>query len=154
MEYESVINVLNTLIVINNDRIEGYDTAAKETEENDLKDLFHRFGRTSEMCKRELVAAVKKLGGTPDEGTRTTGKFFRVWMDVKAFLTGKERVSILDSCEYGENVAAETYKDTIANNLHALTTQEQKMLYAQAELLKADLNKVVALRDSLAVPAY
>jgi uncharacterized protein (TIGR02284 family) len=154
MEYESVINVLNTLIVINNDRIEGYETAAKETEEADLKDLFHRFGQTSQTCKTELVAAVVKLGGTPDEGTRTTGKFFRVWMDFKAFLTGKERVSILDSCEYGESVAAETYKDTIANNLHALTSQEQTMLNAQADLLKADLNKVIALRDSLAVPAY
>jgi uncharacterized protein (TIGR02284 family) len=153
MEYESVINVMNTLIVINNDRIEGYDTAAKETEEIDLQELFRRFMKTSETCKAELVAAVVKLGGTPDEGTRTTGKFFRVWMDFKAFLTGKDRVSILNSCEYGENVAADTYKDAIANNLHALTSQEQTMLNAQAALLKADLNKVITLRDALAVMA-
>jgi uncharacterized protein (TIGR02284 family) len=151
MEYESVINVLNTLIVINNDRIEGYDTAAKETDEADLKDLFHHFIQTSQTCKTELVAAVIKLGGTPDEGTRTTGKFFRVWMDFKAFLTLKDRVAILDSCEYGENIAADTYKYEIANNLHALTSQEQTMLKAQANLLKADLNRVVALRDLLAV---
>jgi uncharacterized protein (TIGR02284 family) len=154
MEYESVINVLNTLIVINNDRIEGYEAAAKETDEADLKDLFHRFVQTSQACKTELVTAVTKLGGTPEEGTRTTGKFFRVWMDVKAFLTGKERVSIFDSCEYGENIAAERYKEQIANNLYALTSHEQIMLNTQANLLKADLNKVVALRDSLAVPAY
>jgi hypothetical protein len=32
--------VLNTLITINNDRIEGYETATKETEEQDLKTLF------------------------------------------------------------------------------------------------------------------
>lgn len=153
MEYESVINVLNTLTVVNNDRIEGYETAAKETEEADLKDLFHRFVRTSETCKAELVAAVKKLGGTPDEGTRTTGNFFCVWMDVKAFLTRKDRISILNSCEYGENVAGDTYKNEIANNPHALTSREQTMLNKQADLLKADRNKVVALRDILAVMA-
>ena len=153
MEYESVINVLNSLIVINNDRIEGYDTAAKETEEIDLQELFRRFMKTSEMCKAELVAAVVKLGGTPDEGTRTTGKFFRVWMDFKAFLTGKDRVSILNSCEYGENVAGDTYKDAIANNLHSLTAQEQTMLNTQAGLLKADLKKVIALRDALQLVA-
>ena len=153
MAYESVINVLNSLIVINNDRIEGYYTAAKETKEIELQELFRRFMRTSEMCKTELVAAVVKLGGTPDEGTRTTGKFFRVWIDFKAFLTGKDRVAILDSCEYGEKAAGDAYKEAIANNLHALTSQEQTLLNAQAKFLKADLNKVVALRDALAVAA-
>jgi hypothetical protein len=33
--------------------------------------------------------------GTPEEGTRITGKFFRVWMDVKAALTNKDRKAIL-----------------------------------------------------------
>ena len=153
MNNQATINVMNTLIVTNNDRIEGYETATKETEEADLKDLFQRFIKTSKLCKSELVVAVKSLGVMPDEGTRITGKFFRVWMDVKAFLTGKDRISILNSCEYGENAAGNTYKETIDNNLHALTSQEQTMLNAQANLLKADLNKVITLRDLLAFAA-
>jgi uncharacterized protein (TIGR02284 family) len=151
MNNEATIKVMNALIVINNDRIEGYETAAEETEEADLKDLFERFINTSRVCESELVAAVKKLGVMPDDGTTITGEFFRVWMDVKAFLTGKDRISILNSCEYGENAAGNSYKEAIDNNLHALTTQEQKMLNGQANLLKADLNKVVALRDLLEV---
>ena len=153
MNNQATINVMNTLIVTNNDRIEGYETATKETEEADLKDLFQRFIKTSKLCKSELVVAVKSLGVMPDEGTRITGKFFRVWMDVKAFLTGKDRISILNSCEYGENAAGNTYKETIDNNLHALTSQEQTMLNAQANLLKADLNKVITLRNLLAFAA-
>jgi uncharacterized protein (TIGR02284 family) len=153
MNNEATIKVMNSLIVINNDRIEGYETAAEETEEADLKDLFERFINTSRVCESELVAAVKKLGEMPYEGTTITGEFFRVWMDVKAFLTGKDRISILNSCEYGENAAGNSYKEAIDNNLHALTTQEQKMLNGQANLLKADLNKVVALRDLLEVAA-
>ena len=39
MENEETIDVLNTLITINNDRIEGYETAANETKEQDLKRL-------------------------------------------------------------------------------------------------------------------
>ena len=35
MKEEKTIEVLNTLITINNDRIEGYETAAKETDEQD-----------------------------------------------------------------------------------------------------------------------
>ena len=148
MEYESAINVLNTLIVINNDRIEGYETAAKETEETDLQELFRRFTKTSEMCKTELVAAVVELGGTPDESTRTTGKFFRVWMDFKAFLTGKDRVSILNSCEFGENAAQDAYKDAFAEPAE-LTATQQAMITKQKSLLAVDLHKVVTLRDAL-----
>ncbi len=46
------IEVLNSLITINNDRIEGYETASKETEEHDLKTLFAQFISTSRKCKQ------------------------------------------------------------------------------------------------------
>lgn len=81
---EKEIEVLNTLITINNDRIEGYETASKETEELDLKNLFAQFIATSKKCKQELVKEVNMLGGKEVEGTTTSGNFFRAWMDVKA----------------------------------------------------------------------
>ena len=62
MENEKTIAVLNSLITINNDRIEGYETAAKETEEQDLKTLFAQFSSTSEKCRKELTDEVSKLG--------------------------------------------------------------------------------------------
>ena len=37
MNTEKSIEILNSLIQINNDRIQGYETASKETEEVDLK---------------------------------------------------------------------------------------------------------------------
>ncbi len=151
MENEKTIEVLNTLITINNDRIEGYETAAKETEEQDLKALFARFSSTSEKCKGELVAEVTKLGGTPAEGTRTTGKFFRVWMDVKSALTGKDHKAILNSCEYGEDVAKGTYEKALKNDAENLSAEQQTMIIAQHKLLVADHDKVKMMRDALAV---
>ena len=115
MNKDKSIDVLNKLIENNNDRIEGYETASKETEENDLKILFAGFITTSQKCKQELVKQVLDLGGKPEEGTRTTGKFFRVWMDVKAALTKKDRKTILKSCEYGEDVAIETYEKALSD---------------------------------------
>ena len=147
MENEKTIEVLNTLITINNDRIEGYETAAKETEEQDLKTLFAMFSSTSEKCKRELVAEVSKLGGTPAEGTKTTGKFFRVWMDVKAALTGKDHKAILNSCEYGEDVAKGTYEKALKNDAENLSAEQQAMIKAQHTLLVADHDKVKSMRD-------
>ena len=149
MDNEKTIDVLNNLIQINNDRIEGYETAAKETEEGDLKTLFYDFQQTSEKAKAALITEVHNLGGEPIEGTRITGKFFRVWMDVKAALSGKDRKVILDSCDYGEDVAKKNYEDTLNNNDEHLTMGQKSMLREQHLLLKADHDKVKSLREVL-----
>lgn len=150
MEKEKTIAVLNTLITINNDRIEGYETASKETEEQDLKTLFAQFSSTSKKCRQELTNEVTRLGGTASEGTLTTGKFFRVWMDVKAALTGKDRKAILDSCEYGEDAAKDTYKKVLKNDLENLNAELEIMIKAQHTLLRIDHDKVKSMRDALA----
>jgi uncharacterized protein (TIGR02284 family) len=149
MDKEKSIDVLNTLIVINNDRIEGYQTASEETQEADLKDLFHQLIRTSEKNKSELIVEMHKLGGTPEEGTKTTGKIYRAWMDLKALVTGNERVSILNSCEYGEGVAIDTYVDALDDNLEDLMAEQQMMLQAQCAALKADRETVIGLRNMM-----
>ncbi len=147
MENEKTIEVLNTLITINNDRIEGYETAAKETEEQDLKTFFSELKQTSLHCNKELSVEVSKLGGKATEGTKTTGKFFRVWMDVKAALTGKDRKAILNSCEYGEDMAKGTYEKALKNDAANLSPEQQTMIKAQHILLVADHDKVKSMRD-------
>lgn len=149
MENEKTIEVLNTLIVINNDRIEGYETALKETKELDLKSLFAQFASTSRKCKQELIMEVNKLGGKVAEGTMTSGKFFRVWMDVKAALTGQDRKAILNSCEFGEDAAKETYDKALENEFKNLSAEQQNMIIAQKSLIRADHTHIKILRDEL-----
>jgi uncharacterized protein (TIGR02284 family) len=149
MENQKTIDALNTLIEINNDRIEGYETASKETDEAELKSLFAQLAQTSHECKGELAAEVHALGGTPEEGTKVSGKFFRAWMDVKAALTGKDRKAILDSCEYGEDHAVDTYKEVLEDEAHVLTSDQIAMVEEQYTLIKADHDTVKSLRDSL-----
>jgi uncharacterized protein (TIGR02284 family) len=146
---EKTIEALNSLIIINNDRIEGYKSAEAEAKETDLKILFADFMATSVENRKELIAEVKKLGATPEEGTRITGKFFRVWMDVKAALTNSDRKAILDSCEYGENVILETYKKVLIQDHHEINSTEQDLLNKHYALLKIDYVKVKQLRDTL-----
>ena len=147
MKTEKTIEALNTLVEINNDRIEGYETALKETKEADLKVLFTRLMETSQKCKTELVNEVQKLGGTPTEGTKITGKFFRVWMDVKAALSTNDRKTVLNSCEYGEDVAVATYNKVLRNHMEDISAEQQDMLNAQHLLIKADHDKIKSLRD-------
>src|SRR5687768_18148 len=141
MENDNAIDVLNSLIVINNDRIAGYQRAMDETDEGDLKSLFSQFIATSQKCKNELVAAVTRLGGEPAEGTREDGKLYRIWMDLKAAITGKDRKAILSSCEYGEDVAVHTYEKALKDKSDDLTSDLQNLVSSQHAEIKADHDK-------------
>jgi uncharacterized protein (TIGR02284 family) len=70
-------------------------------------------------------------------------------MDVKAALTGKDRKAILDSCEYGEDVAVDTYNKALRDNIGDITAAQQTLLNAQHALIKADHDKVKTMRDAL-----
>ena len=147
MENQKTITALNKLIEINNDRIEGYETASKETESAELKALFNGLSFTSNSNVTELRAEVVRLGGKPEEGTRVTGKFFRVWMDVKAAFTGNDRHAILSSCEFGEDKALETYEEVLDNGSD-LTVEQRAMIVKQQANLRGDHNEVKSLRDA------
>lgn len=150
MENENRISALNNLIEINNDRVEGYETASKETDASDLKSLFADLTSTSNANLSELRAEVATLGGVPEEGTRTTGKFFRAWMDVKAALTGNDRHGILSSCEFGEDKALEAYDEVLEKTDSGLSSDELSMIRDQKASLRADHDRIKSLRDAAA----
>ncbi len=150
MENDKTISVLNELIEINNDRVEGYETAAKETNDTELKTLFAELQATSQYNLTELRAEVTRLGGKPEEGTRITGKFFRAWMEVKAALTGNDRQSVLNSCEFGEDKALETYEHVLTNHVEDLSVEQIAMIRDQQGDLQAEHDRVRSLRDAAA----
>ena len=146
MNNDNAVDILNSLIVINNDRIAGYETAIEETEDADLKARFREYIQTSQACKSELVAEVGKIGGKPDDGTRIDGKIYRSWMDFKSMVTGNDRKAILNSCEKGEDVALNAYQKALKDkdlpaSLNALVTN-------QYNKIKMNHNEVRDLRDA------
>ncbi len=149
MENQKRIDALNKLIEINNDRVEGYETAAKESKDADLNAHFAAWTSTSQKNLSELRSEVTRLGGKPEEGTRVTGKFFRAWMDVKAAFTGNDRHTILDSCEFGEDKALETYESVLEDSAD-LSPEHVELVRRQQSELRADHDKVKALRDASA----
>lgn len=138
---------LNKLVEINNDRIEGYKTAQKETEDSDLQTLFKRMENHSQNFRAELASEVQKLGEKPIEGTRETGKLYRAWMDIKAALTAKDRKAILSSCEFGEDVALKTYEEVLENN-PPLPFSLRELVLRQKKELALDHDHIKSLRDS------
>src|ERR1700755_500528 len=101
---KETIEVLNDLIQINNDRITGYEKAIKETqpEDEDLKVLYASMIAESHRIRIALATEVQTLGAEAEQGTTTSGKIYRAWMDVKAVFSGHDRHAVLENCEAGE----------------------------------------------------
>ena len=112
---EKTVDVLNDLIRINNDRVEGYEKAIKETNESDadLRNIFNSMAQESRSYSRELTEQVRRLGGEPASGTTASGKIYRTWMDVKSGFSRSERKSVLEECEFGEDAAQKAYEKAL-----------------------------------------
>lgn len=144
---QEIVDCLNNLVQINNDRIQGYLTASQETDQDDLRSVFSEMMTTSQECRRELVQEITKLGGTPIEGTTVSGKLYRIWMDIKSALTSKDRKAILNSCEFGEDVAVKTYQTEIDSD--ALNGTEYLLIVKeQYSKIKSGHDKIKQLRDA------
>jgi uncharacterized protein (TIGR02284 family) len=144
---ESLISCLNDLVEINNDRVQGYERAIAETDEDDLVTLFTSMAAHSRSFRNDLKKEITGLGGEPTEGTKNSGKIFRAWMDVKAALTGKNRKEILSSCEFGEDAALEVYNEVLEDDNKILTTDLLRLVKLQRDEIQADHNKIKTLRD-------
>jgi len=144
---EKIISQLNDLVEINNDRIQGYERAIAETDDEDLTYLFTNMAANSRSYKSDLSREIVALGGEATEGTKNSGKLFRAWMDVKAALTGKNRKEILSSCEFGEDAALGTYKTVLGEDEKVLTDDLRKLIEMQKKEIQLDHDRVKALKD-------
>jgi len=145
---EKLVSELNKLIEINNDRVDGYETAAKETEDASLKSLFGDFASDSRGFREALSKEVMKLGGTAETGTSVSGKFYRAWMDVKAAITAKNRKQIVASCEFGEDVAKDSYSDALKSDT-PWTSETRKLVESQRDKIVAAHDRIKELRDTV-----
>ena len=150
---EEVIDVLNDLIQINNDRIEGYEKALKDTDDSSQYDtLFNQMISQSRKYKQQLVQQVRSIGGDADwNETTNSGKIYRVWMDIKSTFTGKSDKSAMELCEFGEDAAQKAYdqalnSDNLPADVRVLLISQKSELKNSHDLIKRerDMEKVKA----------
>ena len=146
MDTDESIDILNNLIVLHIDRIDGYKAAYTETYKEELRSMFTELQETSSQCKTELEAEVKRLGGTPEEGTMILGKLHRGWMDIKAAITGSDSDSILNSCKYGEQTIIKAYEDALDEEMEEVDHEQKAMISRQLNLLERDYEKVKTMQ--------
>ncbi len=145
---EKNAEVLNDLIKINNDRIKGYEKAAKETNDKDadLRAVFTDMAAESRGYASELEQYLTRGEDSPGDDATVSGSIYRAWMDVKALFTGKDRKAILASCEYGEDAAQKAYETALKET--GLSTDVRQLITEQKARLRKSHDTIKRMRDT------
>jgi len=71
-------------------------------------------------------------------------------MDIKFSITGNDRITILNSCEVGEDHAIETYEKVLRDDLEYLSEEQRSMISSQQALIHTDHFTLKSIRDTIA----
>ncbi len=86
---------------------------------------------------------------TATDSTTVSGNFIVHWMDVKATFSGKDRKSILEACEYGEDAAQKAYKSALESDSdNRLSSDVRHVITEQKAKLKKSHDRIKAMRDA------
>lgn len=149
MDLSTTKEVIEDLIQINNDRINGYKNAIEEIEEFDaaLVPVFTEMADHSATHVNDLAALGVSLNADIDQGTSVSGMLHRAWMDIKAAFTGGSKEAILESCEFGEDAILKVYSDG-AKEFKELPNELLDLMSEQQSSLKKDHDIMKGLRDT------
>jgi len=146
---EGLVEVLNDLVKINNDRIAGYERAISESKDLDvdLKAIFEGMTKESEQYKAELVTEIQSLGGEVTNDTTISGKVYRAWMDVKATFSGSSRNAILENCEFGEDAWRRAYEAALSSDAE-MSPKVRQLITGQYNSEKSSHDLIKKYRDA------
>ena len=138
--------VLNKLLKINNERVECYQKAEEKTHELNLKTVFRIMADEGKKNASELTREIERIGGdTLGSSTSKRSKVYSAWMNIKAIFSGKNRQSILDSCELGEDAAHAAYY--LAISTRELTMGARQLVRNQQMAWKVLYDLITTFRD-------
>lgn len=145
----ATVDSLNRLIAVCKDGEAGFQAAADDVGDLELKEVFTRLARQRSEFAAELQLCVKRLGEDPRESATLSGALHRGWMRLKADIVKNDTHAVLAECERGEDDAIAAYRAVLADA--PLESPHRLLVSNQAAAVQAAHDEVRDLRDH---PAY
>lgn len=114
---DNITSILNDLVETSKDGEKGFRTAAEDTKNAELQAVFLRRAQDCATGAADMQQLVVRLGGTPDERGSVAGAVHRGWVNLKAAVSGRTDLAILEECERAEDVAKARYRNALEETL-------------------------------------
>ena len=114
---DNITSILNDLVETSKDGEKGFRTAAEDIKNAELQAMFLRRAQDCATGAADVQQLVVRLGGNPDEGGSVAGAVHRGWVNLKAAVSGRTDLAILEECERAEDVAKARYRKALEETL-------------------------------------
>ena len=144
---EKLIDDLNSLIIINIDGKNGYETASEDAASAALRSTFSAYSKERAEFAQQLKTEIIKMGGNLENGAEPSDEVSRAWLDVKTALSSRDNKVVLNACVVGEKAAVKAYDAVLKNNeLHPKT---RVILNEQRRNIEEALDEVEGLFEMI-----
>jgi uncharacterized protein (TIGR02284 family) len=114
---DAIRSTLNRLIRTCIDGQNGFESAAQNVGDLNLKRLFESYAQQRTEFATELQQELRLVGEEPTDRGHATAALHRGVMDVKAAVSGGDEGAIISECERGEDLAVEAYESALGESL-------------------------------------
>ena len=142
---DNVESILNDLIETSKDGENGFNKAAQDAHDPELKSLFSTCAKRCADGAWELQQVVFAGGGDPEQTGSVAASLHRGWISVREAMTNRDDKAILEECERGEDYAKAQYKKALEQEL---PPNVRAIVQRQYQGVLANHDKVRELRDS------
>jgi uncharacterized protein (TIGR02284 family) len=114
---DAIRSTLNRLIRTCIDGQNGFESAAQNVGDLNLKRLFESYAQQRTEFATELQQELRLVGEEPTDRGHATAALHRGVMEVKAAVSGGDEGAIISECERGEDLAVEAYESALGESL-------------------------------------
>jgi uncharacterized protein (TIGR02284 family) len=129
MDNDAPTGTLETLATTLIDSINGYEDAAKNTENGRFQQIFRERAGERRQALDDLRSEIRRLGGDPPDEGSLMGKTHQRWLDLKAAITGQDDERIINSVEAGEDYLKEKFETALNSDLGGESRQVVERVY-------------------------
>ena len=146
MDSKATQTLLNELVQTLKDGEVGYATALTDVEDQDLKQVFKKYAAQRDGYLTELEDQMHQLNLKAEEDTSLTSTVHRAFINIKAAITSKDRESILNECERGEEYAVKAYQTAL--QAEQLPGQLKPIIEKQYQGVREALDSIKSLKSA------
>jgi len=146
MQTDHAVKVLNSLIETTLDSAHGYNEAAENAQEGQLKTMFAERARRRQDLAAELQQEVRSFGGEPERDQSALGKAHNKFVDLKTAITGGSEKAVIDEVERGEDVIKAKFEEALQDD--DLPTEARQVVSRAFASIRDDHDQISALKHS------
>jgi uncharacterized protein (TIGR02284 family) len=147
MAREAEVSTLETLTTTLIDSVNGYENAAKDSDNPRFQQLFRERASERRQVLDDLRSEIRRLGGDPPDDGSFMGKTHQSWLDLKAAITGRDEKKIVNSVEAGEDYLKEKFETALESG--DLTGESRQVVERTYQSVRSGHDQMSQLKHGL-----